>query len=209
MIRSRPLRSGLAALTALGLLTGCITLLPKSKPAQLYRFGAEPVADAAGRPSAPPAFTVRTGPIKFDQAAEGVNILTVDGRQTAYIAHARWITPASDMFAEALARRFAAQPAGARLMSRGETQAADYVLRLDVSRFEARYLSGTQQAPTAVVEVRAVLSKGDTPGVTLQKTFHAELAASDNRVGPITTAIDGAVGKVLGELVAWVGGRGA
>jgi cholesterol transport system auxiliary component len=38
--------------------------------------------------------------------------------------------------------------------------------------------------------------------------FEADVAASDNRVGPIVAAYDAAATKVVGDLVAWVDAKG-
>lgn len=191
------------------LLAGCISLLPKTKPAQLYRFGAEPAAAPAATATAAGSFTVRTAPIGFDLTSAGPGILTTRGGETAFIAGARWVSPATDLFSAAVVHAFDARPGPATLLSRGENRLADYSLRLDVRRFEARYLVGAQAAPTIMVELHAVMTGSGPQGATVEKTFRTDLPASDNRIGAITSAFDDAVGKVLGALVTWVDGRGA
>jgi cholesterol transport system auxiliary component len=204
MIHPRVARLAAAGL-ALALsasLAGCITLFPKEKPVQLYRF------DAAVQPiqSSGRSFAVRTSMSEFDAAAAGDRIMTVDGDQVAYVADGRWSSPANQLFDEAVAHGFAAPGDAARLV--GSIGKADYRLRLVVSRFEARYPSGPTSTPTVVIVVRAVLDRqSDLSNVGTQE-FRAEVPASDNRVGPIVQAYDQAATKVVGDLVAWVDQKG-
>ena len=207
MTTVRNLWRGVAGAALALILTGCITLLPKTPPAQLYRFGA--TAAATAPPTVPRVFAVRGGAINFDAASAGDQILTVDGDKTAYIGGARWITSAATLFEAATDRAFAAHAGPARLLARGETAHADYLLKLDVRRFETRYDHGAGAAPTVMVEVYAALDDPSRPAAGGDHLFSASVAASDNRVGAIVRAYDGAVDQVLGELVGWVDAKGA
>ena len=188
--------AALAAVTALG---ACVTLFPKTAPSQLYRFDA---AVQSMPPASGPPVAVRLGTVDFDPAAAGDRLLTVDGDQVAYVQDGRWAIPAGQMFQEAVTHGFHA--AGMRLVDIGESGQARFRLRLQVTHFEARYLSGPKAAPTVFVTVRATL---DHPNGALvaEQPFEASFAASDNRLGAIVQAYDQAVSKVVGELVAWVG----
>jgi cholesterol transport system auxiliary component len=191
----------LLAITAAGaMLSGCISLLPKSKPAHLYRFG-EPVSAA---PASAPAGTVgvfRTNGI-FQRESAGDRILTVSGGQVAYIAETRWAAPAPVLWDEAVLAAFDADGGPVRLISRGEPARADYILRLDVRNFEARYDHGPKAAPTILVRVRAAMVRGTDKQVA-EKIFETSVPASDNRVTAIVPAFDKAVAQVLKEIVAW------
>jgi len=194
----------LAALAAL--MAGCITLLPKTPPAQLYRFGADqgaPAAPAAGR-----RFAVRAAAITFETASASDQILTVEGDKTAYIGGARWITSAVSLFESAVSQAFAAQGASARLLARGEAAQADYVLKLDVRRFEARYDHGLGAPPIVGVEVYAALDSPLHPDADRQRVFQASARADDNRVGAIVAAYDHAVSDALVAMVRWVDAKG-
>jgi len=200
---------GAARLAAAGLvlglsasLAGCITLFPKEKPVQLYRFDAavQPVQSSA-RP-----FAVRTGMSEFDPAAAGDRIMTVDGDQVAYISEGRWSSPANQLFDQAVAHGFAAPGDPARLA--GSVGKADYRLRVVVSRFEARYPSGPTSVPTIVVLVRATLDRQSDYSHVGAKEFEADVPAADNRVGAIVQAFDQATTKVVGDMVAWVDQEG-
>jgi len=176
-------------------LGGCISVFPKAKPVQLYRFGGavEAPAAAPGRP----AVTVLKGATVFPPSAAGDRILTVTGTESAYIGGARWVAPAAIMFDEALLRAFDA-PGSVRLVERGEPLAAASTLRLDVRTFEARY-----PGPTAVVQVRATLIRNADRTIVGEKMFDASVPADGNRQGPIVAAFDGATSKVIGDIRSW------
>ncbi|HXV00693.1 MAG TPA: ABC-type transport auxiliary lipoprotein family protein [Caulobacteraceae bacterium] len=194
-----------AALSAA--LAGCISVLPKAAPAQLYTFGeAMPAANA---PTNQPRFAIEVLPITFDRAAGGDRILTMSGNEAAYIKGARWDTGAQYLFESALTNAFAADAGPARLIARGEQARPDYVLKLEVRTFEARYVGGRGAAPTAMVTVYAVLSKNGDRALTADRVFTASIPASENRVGAIASAYDQAVTQTLGQLARWVDAKGA
>ena len=191
-----------AALTLAAGLAGCITLFPKEKPVQLYRFDAAvQAAQGSGR-----SFSVRTNPADFDTAAAGDQIMTVDGDQVGYVDSGRWSSPANQMFDEAVAHGFDVAGDGAHLV--GPTSKAQYRLHLAVGHFETRYTAGPTAPPTVVIIVRAVLERQSDLSLVGAQTFEADIPAGDNRVGAIVTAFDAAATKVIGDLVAWVGEKG-
>lgn len=192
------LRLGAAGALALGL-AGCISLLPKSKPAQLYRFGVPPAAAAPNAP-APNAVAVFLTNGSFQQEAADDRILTVSGGKAAYVAQSRWVAPAEILFNEAVTKAFDASPL--RLLARGQQGRSAYALRLDVRTFETRYEHGDKAAPTILVRVHAALTRADQSGVG-EDEFDARVPASDNRVGAIVAAYDTAVTEVIGKIVAW------
>ena len=204
---SQSMICGVMLVVAASLLAGCISLFPKTDPAQLYRFGATTpqLQDVA---SGEPSFGVLLVPTGFDRASAGDRILTVTGTQAAYIKDARWVTSSVALFDSALQRAFDADQGHARLVDRAEIARIDYVLKLDVRTFEARYDRGQAVAPTIAVEVHAALDRTHDRTVAGDRSFKASVTASDNRVGAIAQAFDQAVAEVMGELVAWVNSRG-
>ena len=192
----------LVATCALALsLSACISLLPKTKPAHLYRFG---------QPTGSEAVTATPGQIgvfrtnaSFQRESAGDRLLTIssDGK-VQYVAETRWVAPASALWDEAVLAAFDADPGPVRLVSRGEPASAQYILRLDVRNFEARYDNGPKAAPTVIVRVRAALSRGDRAAVG-EKIFEKQVAAADNKVSAIVPAYDRAVAEVLKEVVDW------
>jgi cholesterol transport system auxiliary component len=198
--------AGLMAVSAAALsLAGCVTLFPTTKPAQLYRFGEVPDAAPAGGGA---QLVVLKGATGFDAAASGDRILTTTGSEAAYIADARWVSPASVLFDEAEIRAFSVEGSPVRLIARGQAAAAPYILRLDVQRFEVRYEPGKDTAPMVVVTVSAELTRLADRQIVASEIFDIHKPAAANRVGAIVEAFDGATAEVLGQIEAWTAKRG-
>ncbi|MBI5940463.1 MAG: membrane integrity-associated transporter subunit PqiC [Caulobacterales bacterium] len=197
---SRRLTAAVLTLTAIAL-TGCISLFPKAEPARLYRFEARLTAQAF-----PPGdlFGVLRLQSGFPRASAGDRILTVNAQgEAAYIAGARWVSPASVLFDEQVSTAF--QNGGrARLISRGEVIRAVYSLKLDVQSFETVYDQGPKAAPVVVVAVRGVITRNRDRALAGEQTFTARIRAADNRVSAIVPAYNQALSEVLGQLVGWV-----
>lgn len=204
---SRTVIRGLLLAGAMGLLTSCISLFPKAEPAQLYRFGTT-APQVQVTPSKEPGFGVLLSDTGFDRAAASDRILTVTGTQAAYIKGARWVTSAVDLFDSALQQAFDADQGPARLVARGDIAKPDYVLKLDVRTFEARYKNGQSTAPTIVVVVHATLNSTSDQTIVDERNFNASIVASDNRVGAIVQAFDQAIAQILDSLVVWVNAQG-
>lgn len=201
---SRRLTAAALALAALAL-SGCISLFPETEPSQLYRF--EVVASATP-PAAGTSFGVQRLTTGFTRAAAADRILTIGGGgEAAYIAGARWVSPASVLFDEAVSRAFQGD-GRARLIGRGEVIRADLSLKLDVLAFETVYDQGPKAAPQVVVTVRGVMTLNRDRSLVGDRTFTARIRAGDNRVGAIVPAYNQALTEVLGQIVAWVNTQG-
>lgn len=182
-------------------LTGCISLLPKSKPAQLYRF--TPTATAAKGPPPANAVGVFQGGGEFQRESAGDRILTVTGPKVAYIAQVRWAAPAQVLFDQALDAAFESSGGHVRLVPRGAPAPTDFVLRVDVRNFETRYDAGPKAAPTVLVRLHALMTRDRARTLVSEQVFEASVRASDNRVSAIVAAYAQAVGQALDQLVAW------
>ncbi|MGE5500325.1 MAG: ABC-type transport auxiliary lipoprotein family protein [Ignavibacteriales bacterium] len=178
-------------------LGACISLFPKSKPAQLYRF--EVPAVEATQASAPVG--VLLSPIDFQAASASDRILTITGGEAAYVKDARWVSPAAILFEEAVTRAF--RGGRARLLQRGDVAQAQYALKLEVQSFETSY-DAPNSAPEVVVAVHGLLSRNTDRTVVGDRVFTARAQASDNRMSGIVPAYDQAVGDALGQLTGWV-----
>ena len=185
-------------------LSGCISLFPEAEPAKLYRFEIAAPPEVAAK-----TFEVTRGPIAFDRAAASDGILTVTNGAVAYLDSARWVAPAQQIFEEELVRAFQAGPA--RLIGRGEVGKSDWLMRLDVQRFEADYRSGAEAAPVVVVEIKVALTRNVRDGQTFETVLKSEVQAGDNRVSAIVPAFNQALTQSLTDLNSWVvatgGGR--
>lgn len=197
-MKSLTLTAAAVAALALG---GCVSLFPKAEPSQLYRFGmsgaGQPVERQAG------AIGIGLAPVEFAEAASGDRLLTVSGNEVAYIAAARWATPAQVMFGEALNQAFERNARNVSLVSRREMRANSVLLDVDVNSFEARYENGREGAPTVVVNIDARLIRYPERTVIEQKVIEVRRPASDNRVSAIVAALDAATNDALGQLVTW------
>jgi cholesterol transport system auxiliary component len=199
------LRAGLAAALALSTaasLSGCISLLPKSKPAHLYTFGAP--AAAQPRPETSAATVgVFWANGDFQRESAGDNILTITGDKAAYIAETRWVAPAQVLFDQAVQAAFENASGHVRLVPRGAPAPTDYSLRVDVRDFETRYDAGRGAAPTVLIRVHASLTQQHQRTLVSEQVFEASARASDNRVSAIVQAYDKALAQILSDLVGW------
>jgi cholesterol transport system auxiliary component len=193
----RPL---LLALTVCAVaLSGCISLLPKTKPSQLYTFVPAPAAAPAAAGATHAAAVFQTNG-SFQSESADDRLLTITNGKDAYIADTRWVAPAAVLFDQAVSQAFDASPI--RLIARGQQGRSAYGLRLDVRNFETRYDAGEKAAPTVVVRIHAALNKADQT-VVGEQIFEAKVTAGDNRVGAIVRAYDKAMGEAIKKLVAW------
>ena len=205
----RPLWGGLASLILAGCLSGCITLLPKEHPVQLYRFGANREATTPPPRLSGTPFTVRAAVGAFDRASAGDKILTVTGEATAYIADARWVASAQSLFESAMIARFDASGGPAALLDRGELATSDYRLVVSVQRFEVIYARAEAEPPVIDIQIDASLEPARDPKTRQARIFEARAPAGANTLAAIVGAYSQGVGEVLGQLVAWVNAKGA
>ena len=203
----------LVAIACTVALAGCISVLPKEKPVQMYRFGADigpaapPVAALAPGVAPAPRIGLVLARAELPRAAAGDRILAVTGDQAAYLAGARWVSPAAVLFEDSVERAFDARSVAVRLLSRGETGAAQGALRVEASDFETRY-AAPGAAPVVRVSVQAMLLRRNG-GFVADRAFTAEAPAAENGVRAIVAAYQQAVGQVNGQIVAWADANAA
>lgn len=193
------IRSLALAVIAAAALSGC-ALLSSPDPVQLYRFGDAPAA-AAGTPVAQP-IQVKLRAVEFPLPAAGDRILSVTGTEAAYVAGARWVSPAALIYSDALESAFGAQAEGVRLIGRRELTPATRLLDIDVRAFETRY-DYAGAVPSVVVTIRARLLRFPERTVLTERTFAVEQSAGENRVSAIVAAYDAATRDVNARIVAW------
>ena len=179
-------------------LSGC-ALLSTPDPVQLYRFG-----DAAG-----PATTAVASPVQvklraveMPQASQGDRLLGVTGTQAAYIAGARWVSPAIMLYGDALEASFASQARAVRLIGRRELTPTTRLLDVDVRAFETRY-EYAGGAPTVVLTARARMLRFPERTVVAEQTFTVSQPAGENRVSAIVDAYDVATRDLNTQIVGW------
>lgn len=198
MIRSS-IKLAVAAAGALAL-AGC-ALLSSPDPVQTYRFGG-PAADGAAADGRIALVPVNLRRVEFPEAVEGDRILGVTGTETAYIAGARWVSPAADLYMESLENAFSAQATRVRVIGPRELSRGERSLNVDVRAFEARY-DAPGLAPMVVVTARARLLALPDRTVAAERTFTVQQPASANRVSDIVEAFDIAARDLNTQIVAW------
>ena len=185
-------------------LGGCVTLFPKTKPAQLYSFGSR---IGVAPPSPDAAQTQPVGMLRvtydFPRAADKDQILTRAGDGDAYISGALWIAPASVLFREAAERDFESANPPIRLLQGADNGIANMTLRLEVQTFETDYPLGWKGAPTVVIRVRTLLFHTGDKGPPLEGHFESRKNVEENRVGQIVSGYDAATADVLDQVVRW------
>ena len=186
-----------AALAALSL-SGC-ALLASPDAVQLYRFG--DAAGGVGTPVSSP-IQVKLRAVEFPQAATGDRLLSVTGTQAAFVAGARWVSPASQIYSDSLESAFGTQARAVRLIGRRELTPTTRLLDIDVRAFETRY-DYVEAVPSVVVTVRARLLRFPERTVSAEQTFSVTRSAGENRISAIVEAYDVATRDVNAQIVAW------
>ncbi len=189
----------IAVTVALIGLSAC-ALLSTPDPVQTYRFGGMAPAPAAAVAASPVQVTLRR--VEFPEAVEGDKLLGVTGTEAAYIAGARWVSPAADLYMESIENAFAAQATRVRLIGPRELTRGQRSLDIDVRAFEARY-DAPGLAPTIVVTARARLLTLPDRTVAAERVFTVEQPATANRVSAIVQAFDLATRDLNTQIVTW------
>ncbi|GAA0869109.1 ABC-type transport auxiliary lipoprotein family protein [Brevundimonas basaltis] len=198
MIRTS-IKLAVAAAGALAV-AGC-ALLSSPDPVQTYRFGG-PAADGAAAEGRIALVPVNLRRVEFPEAVEGDRILGVTGTETAYIAGARWVSPAADLYMESLENAFSAQATRVRVIGPRELSRGERSLNVDVRAFEARY-DAPGLAPMVVVTARARLLALPDRTVAAERTFTVQQPAAANRISAIVEAFDIATRDLNTQIVAW------
>lgn len=207
----RPVLHLSAGLAIAAALSGC-ALLSTPDPVQNYRFGL-PMAAPSTVGDTPAPLTVSIRRIEFPQAAGDDRILGVTGLETAYIAGARWVSPASTLFDDSLKAAFANRADRIRVLGRREPGTPPLVLQVTVTTFEARY-AAPGASPEVVVTARAQLRS--TPerqagggairpeqGRSVERVFTVTQPAGENRVSAIVAAFDTATRDINTQIADW------
>jgi cholesterol transport system auxiliary component len=201
LTKSQGFGLGLAGAMSIAL-SGCISLLPKTPPVQMFQVGRSPPPASGAVAASGPGVGVLLTTVTLPHAAMSDSILTITGDQAAYVAGARWTTPAVVMVQEDAQSAFNAHSGPVHLVQRGDFAGASALLGLDLADFEARYDNGASLPPTIVVSIRATLSRPAGEAIASQ-TFTVKQPAADNRIAPIAAAFDMATSQALSLVVAW------
>ncbi len=187
-------------------LSGCINVLPKTKPIQLYRFGYAPEAKKTDKDTAPvavpvngAAIPVQLGQIDFPQEAAGDRVLTTEGNEVAYASGSRWAAPASELFQDAIKEGFSRSATTVRLDRRGSSTSS-YRLDMIVHHFESAYKRGK---PTVSIELDARLIRLSDRVVVGQRYITADVGVRHSDMSQMAEAYDQAATEVVQALVGF------
>jgi cholesterol transport system auxiliary component len=193
-------------LTAFGL-SGCVNVLPKTEPVQLYRFAYAPEkleqskdkVALAPRPADGAMTAVSFGSVQFPQEAESDRVMTTEGNEVSYVAGSRWAVPARQLFVQAVGEGFARSATTVRLDPRGPAQAV-YRLDLNVHHFESAYKHGR---PTVSIALDAQLIRLSDRVVVGQRFITADVGVRRNDMSMMADAYDEATTQAVMAMVAF------
>jgi cholesterol transport system auxiliary component len=197
-----------AAAAGLGL-AGCVSVLPDMGPgSQIYRL--EGAGAPAVRASAFAETTVRQGvtvmvpePVAPRALSSDRVAVVMNGGHISYAAGARWNERAPRVVQERILSAFEADPRTAAAVRPEDGVTSRYELRLDLLRFDAVYDRGETSAPIVFVELRAKLIDRTSRELVNSTRVTTQQRASENRMGAIIAAFDGAMNDVGARLVDW------
>jgi cholesterol transport system auxiliary component len=200
MMRATLTKVALAAVAAL-MLTGCINVLPKTKPVQLYRFGyhADKVEKLTLAPATDERVAINLGGVDFPQESQGDRILTTEGNEVSYAGGSRWAAPVRQLFQDAVKEGFSRSATTVRLDPRGPS-AAQYRLDLTVHRFESVYGRGK---PTVSVALDARLTRLADRVVVGQRYVTADVSVRRSDMSLMAESYDEATSQVVAALIGF------
>ncbi len=188
----------MAATMGLGL-SGCINVLPKTKPVTLYRFAFTPPEGRSAPLSAALPVALSLGAIEFPQDSAGDRVTTVEDNEISYVAQARWTAPAQALFNEAVSTGYARSGGQVRLDTRGLTM-APYRLDVVVRKFETDY---SHNKPTVSVALDARIIRMSDKAVVGQKFITEEVATKRNNMQVMVDGYNSATTAAVGDLIAF------
>ena len=177
------------------MLAGCGGLLGGGGSADMYRFGSLPAAAPAEGATGGPVESVRPVLVlfvgsTFEPAIDSDRILTVTGSQAGYVADARWIAPAPELFDAAVVRAIEQRVPSARMVRIRGAPMPDYALGVDVRRFEAEYSGIADAPPEIVIETRVRLMRWADRSLVDEWHVVSREPAQENRVTTMVAGFD-------------------
>jgi cholesterol transport system auxiliary component len=196
------------ALLLLGLgLTGCSGLFQSNaKPEQIYYLRA-PSASTAAPPAGASASPVPSMPVSLQiarpQAGPGLDtahimLVEADHRMNFYTG-SRWPAPLSELIESLAVQALRASGEWASVEDSGSPFPSDYLLQLNVRRFEADYTGGT--VPVVHVVLDCILGRRQGREVLVTFTVAGDAPAAANRLTEVVAAFEQATGTALNALV--------
>lgn len=187
----------LLTILALVLASGCVSVLPKARPAA-PRYLIDAVETAAPGPAVSWSLAVEDPSSTRAYDTPKIAAIREPGR-LEYLGNGEWADRAPRLLQAALIRSF--ENTG-RILGVGERTtlpSSTYILQTDIRNLEADWLDGNPRARVALY-ARFMNARGK---VFAARLFTAEAPAGAGTPSGLAKAFDAAVGSVIGEVVAW------
>ena len=206
---SIPCTSACRSALVLALLSAWLTacsggLRSVDPPAFIYTL-ATPAAATVAEPAQatlPYVLTVLTPAVQPGLAQDGIALITAD-RRLDYFANSRWPDALPRVVGALIVQTLRGSGAIATVSDDTTPFAADYLLRVDVSQFEAHYTGAATDAgavPTVQVRLECTLARRIDRVVVASFVARGAEAATENRMAAVVLAFDRASQAALSEL---------
>ena len=182
-------------------LAGCSGLFQsKAKPEQTYYLRAPAARTAATSAPAIPA-SVRVIRPAASPGLDTSRIMLVEAdHRMNFFSGSRWPATAPELIEALAVQTLRASGAWVSVGSSGGPFPADYLLQIQLQRFEADYSEGTAGAPVVHVVLECVVGRREGREVLTTFTAAGSAAAAANRLGEVVMAFEQATGVALEAL---------
>ena len=182
-------------------LAGCSGLFQsKEKPEQTYYLRAPAARTAATSAPAIPA-SVRVIRPAASPGLDTSRIMLVEAdHRMNFFSGSRWPATAPELIEALAVQTLRASGAWVSVGSSGGPFPADYLLQIQLQRFEADYSEGTAGAPVVHVVLECVVGRREGREVLTTFTAAGSAAAAANRLGEVVMAFEQATGVALEAL---------
>ncbi|WP_417482210.1 ABC-type transport auxiliary lipoprotein family protein [Maricaulis sp.] len=199
------IKMALVALSALSV-SACVSLLPETTPSAVYRLSSPEARAWTGESWTVVEVVPPLAPRGL--AGDEIALQMADGH-IAYMAAARWISPAPRVMQNLIVDTFNATDSRLAPALPEDGVRADYELRLSLDEFEAVYDQGDNRAPLVRVRLSTRLVAARGRRFVGSTVLVGEVRASSNRIGAIVAAFDQASTQVSRELADWTAAQTA
>jgi cholesterol transport system auxiliary component len=190
----------LAAAGVAVFLAGCVSLLPETTPASIYRL-------STPEPSGGSAMNRQVVRVDLPLAPRGIAsdeiAISLQHGELAFIDGAKWISTTPRLVQDLVISAIDAYEPDL-IASRPEDGVnAEYELHTEVRSFEAVYRDGPDAPPTAIVQMRVRMVRLSDRSLLGVQAVGAQARARTNTVGDIVAAFDAAAQETAGEISSW------
>ena len=193
-------RTGLVLLLV-GALAGCGGFFhSNARPEQVYILRAAPAPPGAALP--PVAASLRMSRPSADPGLDSSQIVLVESdRRMSFFLASRWPAPASNMIEMLAVEKLRGSRAWQSVADSTSAFPSDYVLQVDIRRFEADYTAGGT-APEVHVVLDCIVGKREGREVIANFLAEGSAAANANRMSAVVPAFESATNAALDSLAA-------